>query len=434
MKSIEYLEHYGMFCLALFIMAFGIAFSVKANLGISPISCPPFVLNQAFPSITIGQFTIAMHVVFVIGQIILLRRDYQPIQLLQLVVALVFGFFTDFAIWATSGLQADTYPVRLCFMLISCVLISVGVFLQVSAKALLVAGEGIMLAISKVVKKEFGKVKMCFDCSLVFITIIFSLIHFNGEIRGVREGTVIAAFLVGFLVTRYNRHLAFIPNWIVRRERKMPVGANASEEAPASHLVITIARQYGSGGHEIGERLAKELGLPFYDNKIIDMVAEETGFTTDFVRHHEQNIENPILQDIVVQNYLEPIDQSLSSDDQLFVGQSRVLRRIAQKESCVVVGRCADYVLADLPNVVKVFVYANDEFRAKRVANDDHLSLEKAAEYSNNKNEYRANHYMHYTGKEWGAARNYDITICSSTLGIDGCVNLLKTVAEAKKQ
>lgn len=426
MKPVEYLERYSMFVLALFVMAFGIAFSVKANLGISPISCPPFVLNKAFPQLTIGQFTIAMHVVFVIGQIILLRRNYQPIQLLQLAVALVFGFFTDFAIWATSGLTADTYTVRFLFMLFSCFLISIGVFLQVSAKALLVAGEGIMLAISKVVNREFGKVKMCFDCTLVLSAVIFSLCYW-GRIEGVREGTVIAALLVGFLVSRYQRYFAFIPQWIVRREKKISETENVS-----SHLVITIARQYGSGGHEIGEMLAKELNVPFYDNKLIDMVAEETGFTTDYVRHHEQNISNTILQDVLVQNYLEPIDQSLSPDDRLFVAQSRVLRKISQEGACVVVGRCADYLLSDLPNLVRVFIYAKEDFRAKRVEAEEHLSYDEALELSNEKNEYRANHYLYYTGKEWAETNNYDISLCSSTLGLDGCVKVLKSMAQEK--
>lgn len=187
----------------LFIMAFGVAFSIKAGLGTSPISSLPYVLSL-FTPLTVGTATIAMHVTLILLQILLLRRRYDPVQLLQLPVALVFGFVTDFSVWVLQGVTASNYAMQWVLCLAGILLVGVGVSFEVTASLVTLAGEGMVLAVCKVFSVSFGNVKIGFDVTLVVIASVLSFL-FLGGLYGVREGTVAAAFCVGLIARQVNR-------------------------------------------------------------------------------------------------------------------------------------------------------------------------------------------------------------------------------------
>lgn len=187
----------------LFIMAFGVAFSIKAGLGTSPISSLPYVLSL-FTPLTVGTATIAMHVTLILLQILLLRRRYDPVQLLQLPVALVFGFVTDFSVWVLQGITASNYAMQWVLCLAGILLVGVGVSFEVTASLVTLAGEGMVLAVCKVFPVSFGNVKIGFDVTLVVIASVLSFL-FLGGLYGVREGTVAAAFCVGLIARQVNR-------------------------------------------------------------------------------------------------------------------------------------------------------------------------------------------------------------------------------------
>lgn len=187
----------------LFIMAFGVAFSIKAGLGTSPISSLPYVLSL-FTPLTVGTATIAMHVTLILLQILLLRRRYDPVQLLQLPVALVFGFVTDFSVWVLQGVAAPNYAMQWVLCLAGILLVGVGVSFEVTASLVTLAGEGMVLAVCKVFPVSFGNVKIGFDVTLVVIASVLSFL-FLGGLYGVREGTVAAAFCVGLIARQVNR-------------------------------------------------------------------------------------------------------------------------------------------------------------------------------------------------------------------------------------
>lgn len=187
----------------LFIMAFGVAFSIKAGLGTSPISSLPYVLSL-FTPLTVGTATIAMHIALILLQILLLRRRYDPVQLLQLPVALIFGSLTDFSVWALQGVTASHYAVRWVLCLVGILLVGVGVSFEVTANLVTLAGEGMVLAVCKVFPVPFGNVKIGFDVTLVMIASLLSFL-FLGGLYGVREGTVAAAFCVGLIARQVNR-------------------------------------------------------------------------------------------------------------------------------------------------------------------------------------------------------------------------------------
>ena len=199
-------KRYLLLLAGLSIMAFGVAFSIKASLGTSPISSVPYVVSL-FAPLTVGTATIVMHCVFILLQILILRRNYHPIQLMQLPVAVFFGYLTDFGVWAVRGIHCSTYWQQWIVCLIGILLVAVGVSLEVKAGVVVLAGEGVVLAICKVLPKiKFGYMKVGFDVTLVVIACVLSL-GFTGRLQGVREGTVAAALLVGLIAKQLGKLL-----------------------------------------------------------------------------------------------------------------------------------------------------------------------------------------------------------------------------------
>ena len=190
-----------------YLLAFGVAFSIKASLGTSPISSVPYVVSL-FTPLTVGTATITMHCVFILLQILILRKNYHPIQLMQLPVAFFFGYLTDFGVWAVQGITCNTYWQQWIVCLIGILLVAVGVSFEVKAGVVVLAGEGVVLAICKVLPKvKFGYMKVGFDVTLVVIACILSIV-FTGRLQGVREGTVAAALLVGLIAKQLGKLLA----------------------------------------------------------------------------------------------------------------------------------------------------------------------------------------------------------------------------------
>lgn len=193
-----------MYFVGLFIMTIGIALSVKSNLGVSPVSSIPYTMTCVW-GIEMGKATIIFHAALVLIQILILRKRFKPINLLQVVVGIVFGYFTTFCNYLATYLPStDNMVMRIVLMLVSTVFIAVGIFFYLPADLIPLAGEGVMQAVSDVTKIEFSKVKIGFDCSMVVISVITCLICIH-SLGSVGVGTVIAAFLVGFNLGRVNK-------------------------------------------------------------------------------------------------------------------------------------------------------------------------------------------------------------------------------------
>jgi len=192
-----------MLCIGLMIMAFGVAFSIYANLGTSPISCPPYVASMLCP-VTVGEATIIMHCIFIVIQMALLRKDYDRIQLMQLPVAFLFGYMTDFACWCIADIPCTNYFMQVVWCLISIVLVGIGVSFEVVSGVVTLAGEGLVLAICKAFKTRFDITKVSVDTLLVALAALVSLIWLDG-IYGVREGTLAAALAVGVIAQWCNK-------------------------------------------------------------------------------------------------------------------------------------------------------------------------------------------------------------------------------------
>lgn len=216
MSKAELIKRYLLLVVSLFLSAFGVAFTKHAELGVSPISSVANVLSCQFTRLSLGTWLIIWNCILILGQIIILRRKFQLIQLLQIPVSFLFGYFTDFGLWCVSGIPVDRYWVRILLVLIGVVVLGFGVALSVMANVIMNSGEAFVKAISDTVHKKFGNIKTVFDISCVAAAVILSLIFFDFSIVGTREGTIITAVLTGvvvnFFVKRLNNRAAMFRN------------------------------------------------------------------------------------------------------------------------------------------------------------------------------------------------------------------------------
>ncbi len=203
----------------------------------------------------------------------------------------------------------------------------------------------------------------------------------------------------------------------------------------AKKLIITIARQYGSGGREIGEKVSKLLNIPIYDKLLITEAAAKGNLNVDVLKKTDESSANSLLYTLAVgSNSLGAamhFGYKMPLSDKLFILQSDVIKEYAAAGSGIFIGRCADYVLRDEPNILRVFVYGDLDHRQLRVA-ERHPDLKPSAvlDAINKTDKRRSTYYNFYTGNKWGKFENYDIAICSSTLGIEGTAEIIATYAK----
>lgn len=190
-----------------------------------------------------------------------------------------------------------------------------------------------------------------------------------------------------------------------------------------NHIVITIGREYGSGGRLIAQRLASELGITFYDKQLIADVAKQTGFSENFVRDAEhQRPTNSFLYDLYC------AVQTPSVPDQVFIAQAKVIKEAAARESCVIVGRCADYILREQPHCLRTFIYAPLDQRVRRAREEYGVEESDLERFVVRQDKSRASYYNYFSTGRWGDSREYDLCV-NSRIGIDGAVDVIKTAA-----
>jgi len=195
-------------------------------------------------------------------------------------------------------------------------------------------------------------------------------------------------------------------------------------------VIITIARHYGSGGKTVGEMLAKDLGINCYDREILRMASDDSGIAEGLFGQADEKLKNSPLRRIIKNIYegqlIPPDSDEFVSDDNLFNYQAKVIRELAETESCVIIGRCADFILKDQKNVISVFVHADKEFSLKQAKERIGLSDKEVEKYIAKTDKYRADFYKHHTGHDWNDARNYDLCLDSGKLGFEGCLEEIK--------
>lgn len=197
-----------------------------------------------------------------------------------------------------------------------------------------------------------------------------------------------------------------------------------------ANQIITIGREFGSGGLYVGEELAKRLGVKLYDKELLQQAAKESGFCEEIFENHDEKPTNSFLYSLVMDTYSANGYSTASFLDmplnhKVFLAQFETIKKIAEHESCVIVGRCADYALAGNPNCINVFIKADMDYRIKLVAKRANLTENKAKDMIIKQDKQRASYYNYYTSKKWGDSKSYDLCLDSGRLGIDGCVDMI---------
>ncbi|SCY66588.1 MULTISPECIES: cytidylate kinase-like family protein [unclassified Butyrivibrio] len=206
------------------------------------------------------------------------------------------------------------------------------------------------------------------------------------------------------------------------------------------NTIITIGRQFGSGGREIGEMLAKQYGIKCYDKELLSRAAKESGFCEEMIQNHDERPTNSFLYNLVMDTYSFGYNASSFVDmpisHKVFLAQFDTIKKIAEEGPCVIVGRCADYALSDFDNVLNIFIHADEESKIKRIKERfaDVKSDEQARDMMNKKDKQRQSYYNYYSSKKWGRADSYDLSINSSILGIEGTVKFISQYIEDFEQ
>ena len=195
------------------------------------------------------------------------------------------------------------------------------------------------------------------------------------------------------------------------------------------NTIITIGRQFGSGGHVIGEKLAQHYGIKYFDKELLSRAAQESGFCEEMLKNHDERPTNSFLYNLVMDTYTFGYNSSSFVDmpisHKVFMAQFDTIKKIAEEEPCVIVGRCADYILQEFKNCLNIFIYADEKSKIRRIMEKYDISDDKAKDMMIKKDKQRQSYYNYYSTKKWGRADSYDLCINSSVLGIDGTVKLI---------
>lgn len=409
-KTIFLTRRYILFIISVFINAYGIAFITKALLGTSPITSVNYVLSM-FTPLTMGQWTIIVNLLFVATEPLMMSRSQLRadlrMYLIQIPVSLCFGTFIDISMTSLSWLNPAVYPMQLLSMLAGCVILACGITLEVKADVAMVAGEFFVRVLARRINGDFGYVKLGFDVGNVIVAaalLVGPIVHFLTPFCRVLNG------VLGYSET-----------------------AAEEQKKSAEHVVVTIAREFGSGGHMLGEMLASKLGVKLYDREFIKMAAKSSGINEDYIKRNEQTIPSFWLKCILSQGYGTQAGRGLSDADVLFLAESKIVQQIADKEPCVIVGRCADFVLKGRPGVVRVFCYCDRDTAIDRCTSEYGLDKVKAEAEIKRLNKARGTHYEYYTGQRWDDPRNYDLMINTGSMTLDqACDIIVRMYANAK--
>ena len=197
-----------------------------------------------------------------------------------------------------------------------------------------------------------------------------------------------------------------------------------------ANKIYTIGREFGSGGREVGEKLAAKLGIKLYDKELLQQAAQDSGVCEEIFENHDEKPTNSFLYSLVMDTYSVSgysaapfLDMPLNH--KVFLAQFETIKKIAEKESCVIVGRCADYALSDNPDCINVFIHADLDVRIKNVSRNLNITENKARDIINKTDKQRASYYNYYTSKKWGDSKSYNLSLDAGKLGTDNCVEMI---------
>ncbi len=421
----ELIKRYIFFFFGIGFNAVGVALMTKSMLGTGPTACIPYVASLAFP-LTFGTFTFIFNVILLLAQIIILRKRFPLFQLLQIPITLVYSAFLDGAMDMLSDIKADYYLVSIIVLVTGCVIRALGVSCQVVADVVMLPTEAFIKAITDVMHKEFSVVKLIGDAVMTLAAVLLSL-YFIGTVEGVREGTFITVMLVGPISHVFTKNLRFTNHYFENEGRFVYEKQFKIQEG--KRVVITVTSESGSGGRVIARILGVKLNLPVYDKELVGMVAKAGQFTTEYVRKHNERLYSSTLEAFIMENYAI-VDDSMERYRSLFEAQKQVIEEIAKKEDCIIVGHCANYILGNMEGSLHIHICSDNRHRITYMMDKYNVSRKRAREMVERQDSDIYNYTLHFTGKNWKDASNYNLTVDSTVFGYEGTAEIIEQVVK----
>ena len=345
---------------------------------------------------------------------------------MQALLAFAFGYLTDFSLFLLKDIEPTSYILQLVFLLIGCCILAFGVYLELLGNVVMLSGDAFIKAIAIVTKKEYGNVKIITDVSMAAISAGISIVCMH-RLAGVREGTLIAALIVGIIIKFYQRLLKPFSDKVLP---KVEVKQADTIQDLENRFVITISREYGSGGRNIGKKIADRLGIPCYDAELIKLAADKTGMDLQHAKQTEQKVDNLFLYDFYAWYSPEADRYTVPDIEKIRIAEETIIRELYEKESCVIVGRQANAVLKGHKNVLNLFISADMENKIKRVSLREGLSEEDAKKKINKVDRERKNYSKEFYQMEWGNCSHYDLSFNSSKVSEKSIVDIVLQMKE----
>ena len=421
----ELLKRYIFFFLGICLNAFGIALFTRSKLGTGPTSCIPYVVSLK-SGLSFGTCTFMFNILLLLGQIILLRKNFPRYQLLQLPVTLLFSILIDGAMKFTTFVNTDIYWVALLYNILGCVFRAVGVSCQVVADVVMLSTEAFVKALSDVSKKEFSWIKLFFDVFMAAVAIALSFLLL-GRLESVREGTLIIVLLVGPVSHYFTKRLSFT-NYVFENESEL-VFEPKLKISNSKRIVITVTSEAGSGGRIIAKILGIKLKIPVYDKELVDLIAQEGGFTKRFVQAHNEILYRSTAEAFIQNNFSVENFHS-KSYTRLYEAQERVISKLAERQNCIIVGHCSNFILKDNKNVMNILITADMKNRITYISEkyglNRHDSQKKIRRQDHNTWEF----YLHFTNQDWKDSGNYHLCLNSSLFGYEETADIIEDIVK----
>lgn len=424
-NSHELLKRYIFFFLGICLNAFGIALFTRSKLGTGPTSCIPYVVSLK-SGLSFGTCTFMFNILLLLGQIILLRKNFPRYQLLQLPVTLLFSILIDGAMKFTTFVNTDIYWIALLYNILGCVFRAVGVSCQVVADVVMLSTEAFVKALSDVSKKEFSWIKLFFDVFMAAVAIALSFLLL-GRLESVREGTLIIVLLVGPVSHYFTKRLSFT-NYVFENESEL-VFEPKLKISSSKRIVITVTSEAGSGGRIIAKILGIKLKIPVYDKELVDLIAQEGGFTKRFVQAHNEILYRSTAEAFIQNNFSVENFHS-KSYTRLYEAQERVISKLAERQNCIIVGHCSNFILKDNKNVMNILITADMKNRITYISEkyglNRHDSQKKIRRQDHNTWEF----YLHFTNQDWKDSGNYHLCLNSSLFGYEETADIIEDIVK----
>lgn len=421
----ELLKRYIFFFLGICLNAFGIALFTRSKLGTGPTSCIPYVVSLK-SGLSFGTCTFIFNILLLLGQIILLRKNFPRYQLLQLPVTLLFSILIDGAMKFTTFVNTDIYWVALLYNILGCVFRAVGVSCQVVADVVMLSTEAFVKALSDVSKKEFSWIKLFFDVFMAAVAIALSFLLL-GRLESVREGTLIIVLLVGPVSHYFTKKLSFT-NYVFENESEL-VFEPKLKISNSKRIVITVTSEAGSGGRIIAKILGIKLKIPVYDKELVDLIAQEGGFTKRFVQAHNEILYRSTAEAFIQNNFSVENFHS-KSYTRLYEAQERVISKLAERQNCIIVGHCSNFILKNNKNVMNILITADMKNRITYISEkyglNRHDSQKKIRRQDHNTWEF----YLHFTNQDWKDSGNYHLCLNSSLFGYEETADIIEDIVK----